>query len=154
MKTTRINPVSRRAEPFVPAWSRFGRTVFAGEELANFSWSSLFQFSSVQLLNNFVNFRFISFQGPLSSFWWFVWSPLYLLSFSLEWLSWSFCRSESTYKFKLPVIIYILSKFIIVQYENSHQLTQVQYKSNALSDGGWTRPTPLTKTAISFSRRL
>ena len=49
----------------------------------------------------------ISFQGPLSSFWWFVWSPLYLLSFSLEWLSWSFCRSESTNKFKLPVIIHI-----------------------------------------------
>ena len=60
MKTTRINPVSRRAEPFVPAWSRFGRTVFAGEELASFSLSSLVHFSSVQLLNNFVNFHFIS----------------------------------------------------------------------------------------------
>ena len=52
--------MSRRAEPFVPAWSRFGRTVFAGAELASFSLSSLFQFSSVQLLNNFVNFHFIS----------------------------------------------------------------------------------------------
>ena len=30
VKTTRINPVSRRAEPFVPAWSRFGRHVFTG----------------------------------------------------------------------------------------------------------------------------
>ena len=38
VKTTRINPVSRRAEPFVPGWSRFGRHVVTGEKWKWIVW--------------------------------------------------------------------------------------------------------------------
>ena len=120
VKTTRINPVSRRAEPFVPGWSRFGRHVVTG--FYQWCWESesesiLCESESSRNLSllgldlkckhatsiasaNITSLEIIALAWLLSqelssASWWWWWSALCLPSSSSELFSCPPCKSES-----------------------------------------------------------
>ena len=120
VKTTRINPVSRRAEPFVPGWSRFGRHVVTGFYpwcWASESESILCESESSRNLSllgldlkckhatsiasaNITSLEIIALAWLLSqelssASWWWWWSALCLPSSSSELFSCPPCKSES-----------------------------------------------------------